>query len=493
MRFSGSRQWREVSKRREILHVSLYLNMHAFLKIKKNIYKTNWLFMGWGTTGTFCLLLEKFLNFPSSHSRRPRGRHSPQRASSCPLPADSRWVKADPACGPESARWERRELEGPAWPAPRRGHEAAAAAVVAKLALASREPASEGRRLTERVYARAWGVSIKLIVLAALSLEKQGLKQSPFTGSYLGMWLRATGMESSEKEPVRKKKKTWNSLSHVDSLRPQGLYSPRNSPGQNTGVGSVPFSRGSSQPRGRTQASRIAGGFFTSWATKEALCGELGSREQKRGESRQICSFLLFHGCGHRGLHPAGTFWEQDSEVNTPGQNPASLPQLPVPVRQELTVVWIPSHLQVLPDRPHMNRVDLHQLPQPPGQKTLRRKLKMWVCLRGHPAQSWLCGEGRDDMWAPRVWRRVHTHQQHFNSRISLHFYFQDAVRFLSTVHLEKEMATHSTVLAWRNPWAEEPGRLRPMGSQVRHDWVTKPPPLLWYLTYNLINNSVSI
>ena len=30
-----------------------------------------------------------------------------------------------------------------------------------------------------------------------------------------------------------------------------------------------PFSRGSSQPRDRTQVSRIAGGFFTSWATKE--------------------------------------------------------------------------------------------------------------------------------------------------------------------------------------------------------------------------------
>ena len=32
----------------------------------------------------------------------------------------------------------------------------------------------------------------------------------------------------------------------------------------------VPFSRGSSQPRDGTQVSRIAGGFFTSWATREA-------------------------------------------------------------------------------------------------------------------------------------------------------------------------------------------------------------------------------
>ena len=36
---------------------------------------------------------------------------------------------------------------------------------------------------------------------------------------------------------------------------------------------------------------------------------------------------------------------------------------------------------------------------------------------------------------------------------------------------LEKGMATHSSILAWRIPWAEEPGRLQSMGSQtVRHD-----------------------
>ena len=36
---------------------------------------------------------------------------------------------------------------------------------------------------------------------------------------------------------------------------------------------------------------------------------------------------------------------------------------------------------------------------------------------------------------------------------------------------LEEGMATHSSILAWRNPWAEEPGGLQSMGSQgVRHD-----------------------
>ena len=39
---------------------------------------------------------------------------------------------------------------------------------------------------------------------------------------------------------------------------------------------------------------------------------------------------------------------------------------------------------------------------------------------------------------------------------------------------LEKEMVTHSSILAWRIPWTEEPGRLQSMGSQrVRHDWAT--------------------
>ena len=45
---------------------------------------------------------------------------------------------------------------------------------------------------------------------------------------------------------------------------------------------------------------------------------------------------------------------------------------------------------------------------------------------------------------------------------------------FTFTFHfhaLEKEMATHSSVLAWRIPWTEKPGRLQSMGShRVGHD-----------------------
>ena len=38
---------------------------------------------------------------------------------------------------------------------------------------------------------------------------------------------------------------------------------------------------------------------------------------------------------------------------------------------------------------------------------------------------------------------------------------------------LEKEMATHSTILAWRIPWKEEPGRLQFTGSQKSRTWLS--------------------
>ena len=46
---------------------------------------------------------------------------------------------------------------------------------------------------------------------------------------------------------------------------------------------------------------------------------------------------------------------------------------------------------------------------------------------------------------------------------------------------LEKEMATHSSVLAWRIPWMEKPSRLLCMESQrVGHDWATSVSTFLW-------------
>ena len=45
----------------------------------------------------------------------------------------------------------------------------------------------------------------------------------------------------------------------------------------------------------------------------------------------------------------------------------------------------------------------------------------------------------------------------------------ETGVQFLGVKDpLEKEMTTHSSIIAWRFPWTEEPGRLLSMGSRSR-------------------------
>ena len=52
---------------------------------------------------------------------------------------------------------------------------------------------------------------------------------------------------------------------------------------------------------------------------------------------------------------------------------------------------------------------------------------------------------------------------------------------------LEKEMATHSSILAWRIPWTEEPGRLQSTGSQrVGYDWATSLHSLHFTRTFKI-------
>ena len=65
-------------------------------------------------------------------------------------------------------------------------------------------------------------------------------------------------------------------------------------------------------------------------------------------------------------------------------------------------------------------------------------------------------------------------------------------VRFLGREDpLEKEMATHSSILAWRIPWMEEPGGLQSMGSQrVGHDWATSLIHSLMININMIISNS---
>ena len=63
-----------------------------------------------------------------------------------------------------------------------------------------------------------------------------------------------------------------------------------------------------------------------------------------------------------------------------------------------------------------------------------------------------------------RTWLSTHTH-----ILVSKTFIFISVLRFP-----REAMAPHSSTLAWKIPWAEEPGRLQSMGSRrVRRDWAT--------------------
>ena len=58
---------------------------------------------------------------------------------------------------------------------------------------------------------------------------------------------------------------------------------------------------------------------------------------------------------------------------------------------------------------------------------------------------------------------------------------------------LQKEMATHPSILAWRIPWTEEPGRLQSLGSQrVGHDWSDLAGPSVITLNTLIIKKTKS-
>ena len=73
----------------------------------------------------------------------------------------------------------------------------------------------------------------------------------------------------------------------MDCMQLARLLCPWNSPGENTAVGNVPFSRVSFRPRDRTWATYTAGRFFTIWVTREAPQLAPSSTKQKEEQRQQ--------------------------------------------------------------------------------------------------------------------------------------------------------------------------------------------------------------
>ena len=80
-----------------------------------------------------------------------------------------------------------------------------------------------------------------------------------------------------------------------------------------------------------------------------------------------------------------------------------------------------------------------------------------------------------DDLWITLPWYSLYGFP--FVAQVVKHLPVMQDIQAWSLGQedpLEKEMATHSSILAWKVPWTEEPSGLQSMGSQrVRHDWAT--------------------
>ena len=72
------------------------------------------------------------------------------------------------------------------------------------------------------------------------------------------------GSEQGKLKTFQKGVTILDAIKNIDSLRPFGLYSPWNSPGQNTGVGSRCLLQGIFPTQGWNPGPHITGGFFTS-------------------------------------------------------------------------------------------------------------------------------------------------------------------------------------------------------------------------------------
>ena len=82
------------------------------------------------------------------------------------------------------------------------------------------------------------------------------------------------------------------------------------------------------------------------------------------------------------------------------------------------------------------------------------------------------------DTWANKTHRHYHRHMLGFPSgsdgKESAYSAGYQVWSLGSEDSLKKDMATHSSILAWRIPWTEESGRLKSVGLQsVRHNWET--------------------
>ena len=94
------------------------------------------------------------------------------------------------------------------------------------------------------------------------------------------------------------------------------------------------------------------------------------------------------------------------------------------------------------------------------------RKSMVWVAFVGQESIRW------GNMLKRQIYFRTQT--VYFNWDIYSTEICIFPLLFFSDTATEKAMAPHSSTLAWKIPWTEEPGGPQSMGSlRIRHDWAT--------------------
>nr|XP_042100016.1 collagen alpha-1(I) chain-like [Ovis aries] len=332
---------------------------------------------------------------PRLSRRRPAGRADPAPGARAEPEGGGGCAGAPaPACpqragasSPAGSGWERRE-PGRTGPSPH-GRPEQPRGGRGRAGPASREPASGGPGLAAALGSRrgAKGAAAKLTTLAALSPEKQRLKQSPSPAALPG----------------------------CDSGNRNGDAARK--------------ARGSSQPGDRTQVSRTAGDSSPAEPPGEPL---VGNREAGKADRTDLSCSLAAVGAG------------------------ASI--LPGPSGDRTQRPFQLARMQ--------HWVDLRQLLRPWGRKPLRRNAD--DARAGSPRTELAVGARAGMKRGPQELEAGFTP---INSLSIAGFLFiftfkkQSDICQLS-IWRRKWQATHSSILAWRNPWTEEPGGLQSVGSQ---------------------------
>ena len=247
--------------------------------------------------------------------------------------------------------------------------------------------------------------------------------------------------------------------------------------------GAFPFSRGSSQPRDQTQVSRPEGGFFTSWATREA-------QEYWSGTFVSKVTSLLFN------------------------MLPRSVIAF-IPRSKGLLISWLQSTSAVILEPKKIKSVTVSTFPPPICHEMMvlyALILVFWMLISSQLFHSPLSLSSRGSLVplsfsikpAQMTAKLKLTHYRDFwsdfavvwSSYLKLLIFVVQAVKHLPAMQepqesqvqslsredlLEEKMLTHYSILAWRVPWTEDLVGIQSMGSQkVGQAWSELAQLSLW-------------